>query len=89
MTWAALSIPSTGETAEGGWRTTVEVDREGDAWMPVTLKVGPEEVRIDTRERSTTVEVVTENRPDAVELDPERVLLDVDRSDNRRELSGG
>lgn len=93
LDWGVVSA-STAETGDGSWRTTVQVRREGEAWMPVTLRLtGPEggkrDVRIDTRERSTTVEVVTGERPHAVELDPGRTLLDVDREDNRRELTGG
>jgi aminopeptidase N len=93
LDWGVASA-STSETDDGSWRTTVRVRREGEAWMPVTLRVsGPEgtlrDVRVDTRERTATVEVVTGERPVAVELDPDRTLLDVDRSDNRRELSGG
>lgn len=86
---ADASVEETGD----GWRTTVTVRREGEAWMPVTLRVetgeGGTDVRLTSRERTQRVEVETEARPRAVELDPDRALLDSDRSDNRRELGGG
>jgi len=66
-----------------GWRTRVTVRREGEAWMPVTLAVGGDRVRIDGREREIVVEVATEERPETVELDPDREVLDVDRSNDR------
>ncbi|HEX2094735.1 MAG TPA: M1 family metallopeptidase [Longimicrobiaceae bacterium] len=66
------------------WRTRVEVLRVGDAWMPVTLRVGEETRTLDSREPRQTVEVVTRERPAEVVLDPDRVLLDLDRANNRR-----
>jgi hypothetical protein len=93
LDWGVTSA-STSETADGSWRTTVRVRREGEAWMPVTLRLlgsdGPaRDTRIETRKRSASVEVVTEVRPVAVELDPDRQLLDADRSDNRRDVTDG
>jgi hypothetical protein len=54
--------------------------------MPVVLQVGDERVRLDSREPRQTVEVVTAARPAEVVLDPDVVVLDVDRSNNRRAL---
>jgi hypothetical protein len=71
-------------TTDGSWRTTVTVDRAGDAWMPVELRVGAEVLRLDSRERRQTVEVVTRERPSEVVLDPRDLLLDYDRTNNRR-----
>lgn len=67
----------------GRWRTRVEVLRLGDAWMPVTLRVGDETRTLDSREVRQTVEVVTADRPTEAVLDPENVLLDIDPSNDR------
>ncbi len=67
----------------GRWRTTVEVIRLGEAWMPVDLQVGDVTRRLDSRETVQTVEVITQTRPDEVVLDPETIILDADRTNNR------
>jgi aminopeptidase N len=67
----------------GRWRTTVEVLRSGEAWMPVRLQVGDATRTLDSRERRQTVTVVTSAKPAEVALDPGRVLLDMDRSNDR------
>src|SRR5690606_41721442 len=77
---------STERRTDGRWVTRVDVERVGDAWMPVVLQVGDERVRLDSRERRQRVEVVTAARPAEVVLDPDVVVLDVDRSNNRRAL---
>jgi hypothetical protein len=63
-----------------GWRTRVQVSRLGQAWMPVTLQVGDVRRTLDSRERTQVVEVVTASRPAEVILDPDRVLLLLDRT---------
>lgn len=73
-------------TAGGGYRITVEVIREGEAWMPVTLQVGDVRRTLESRERVQTVGVTIDDWPDAVVLDPDVVLLDTNRENNRREL---
>ena len=75
------------EPAGGRWRTTVVVTRAGEAWMPVTLKVGDATRRLDSRERRQTVQVVTDQRPAEVLLDPDWVLIDRDRANNRAQVS--
>lgn len=72
--------------AGGRWRTRVEVVRAGQAWMPVTLRVGDVTRTLDSRDRRQTVEIVTAARPAEVLLDPEWVLIDMDRSNNRAPL---
>lgn len=69
--------------AGGRWRTRVEVVRTGEAWMPVTLRVGDVTRTLDSRDRQQTVEVLTNARPAEAMLDPAWVLLDADRSNNR------
>lgn len=81
LDWAITDASAT--PAGGGWLTTVRLRRGGEAWMPVTLAVGPERVRVDSRDREVTVEVRTEERPKDVRVDPDRVLLDADRSNDR------
>jgi hypothetical protein len=70
---------STARTA-AGWRTTVEVIRLGEAWMPVTLQVGDVRRGLTSRDRVQRVEVVTGRRPTRVALDPDEALLDLDLS---------
>jgi hypothetical protein len=70
----------------GGWETTVRVTRAGEAWMPVVLQVGDVRRTLDSRERSHRVRVRTAARPAEVLLDPEWVLIDPDRSNNRHAL---
>jgi hypothetical protein len=70
----------------GGWETTVRVMRGGEAWMPVVLQVGGERRLLESRDRVQTVRVVTAQRPSEVLLDPDWVLIDPDRSNNRFEL---
>jgi hypothetical protein len=65
-----------------GWLTRVVVDRQGEAWMPVAVQVGPQRVTLEARERTQTVEVVTEERPAAVVVDPDVVLLDANPANN-------
>ncbi|MFW6078710.1 MAG: M1 family metallopeptidase [Gemmatimonadota bacterium] len=77
------------ERAGDGWRTRVTVEREGGIWMPVELHVGDVVCRLDSRDRRFTVAVETPNRPGTVVLDPDAKLLDVDRSNNEREVTGG
>ena len=66
--------------------TSVEVLRLEDAWMPVTLQVGAETVRLDSRDRRQVVEVRTSARPTEAVLDPDFDLLDMDRANNRKAL---
>lgn len=79
----------TAPRADGGWRTRVEVIRSGQIWMPVELEVDGTRRRLDSRERRQWVEVDTAQRPSRVTLDPERILLDVNPSNNRRMLGSG
>lgn len=72
--------------AGGRWRTRVEVVRTGEAWMPVVLRVGGETRTLGSRERRQTVEIVTDARPAEAVLDPDWVLIDYDRSNNRAPL---
>jgi len=71
------------------WRVTAEILRQGDYWMPVTVRAGDARATVEAREESTTVELTSSERPAAVVVDPDRALLDVDRSDNRRDIGGG
>lgn len=73
-------------TADGGWETRVEVIREGEIWMPVDLRVGAETRRLESRDRRQVVTIESREQPTEVVLDPDEVLLDVDRSNNRRQL---
>jgi len=72
------------EQSDGTWKTTVEVLRRGEAWMPVTLQVGDQFVKLDSRDARQVVEVESDSRPAAIKLDPDRVLLDSDPTNDER-----
>ena len=74
------------ERAEGGWRTRVEVVRNGEAWMPVTLRVGGEDRRLESRSRRQQVEFVTPERAADAALDPEGWILDSNPANDRVEI---
>lgn len=91
-TTATLDYGITGVTtarlADGRWRSRVEVLRLGDAWMPVTLRVGEVTRVLDSRERRQTVEIITPSRPAEATVDPANQLLDLDPSNNRAAFRG-
>jgi len=76
----------TAPTGDGRWRTTVRVRRLGNVWMPVALRVGDVERRLESRERVQTVEIVTDQRPTEAVLDPDDILVTPDVSNHRREI---
>ena len=80
----ALGEVGWGIRPEGGYRLRIEVVRNGEAWMPVLLRAGSVERLLDSRERRQIVALDVPELPDAVVLDPERVLIDVDPRNNRR-----
>jgi hypothetical protein len=65
------------------WETSIEVLRDGDAWMPVKLRVGTETQLLERRDSAQIVKVRTAERPAEVVLDPEDVLLDIAPENNR------
>jgi hypothetical protein len=77
----------TEQVADGSWVTRVEVFRDGEIRMPVDIRVGDVVHRLPSGERRQSVTITTQNRPDAVTLDPENVLLDIDPANNARSLS--
>ncbi|HET9440171.1 MAG TPA: M1 family aminopeptidase [Longimicrobiales bacterium] len=79
---SAATVP-----ANGKWRTRVEVTRSGQAWMPVELKVGDVVQRLDSRESSFSVTVETTTKPTEVVIDPNIVLIDLDRQNNLKVIS--
>jgi hypothetical protein len=82
----AVHSAATERLPDDRWTTRVEVTRAGEAWMPVTLQVDGTRVILESRNRLQTVEVVTSDRPTAVVLDPDDVLIDIDPANNRRAL---
>jgi len=70
------------EKTETGWRTQVEVERLGDNWMPVVVRVGQEEQRLTGQDAVQVVDFLTTDRPDRVEIDPDILLIDTDRTNN-------
>jgi len=77
---------TTVEGSPGQWTTTIEIVREGEAWMPVKVRVGSETVMADSRDPRQTITVTTATRPDEVVLDPDNVLIDIAPANNRRTI---
>jgi len=82
LDYAVGTVTST--QANGRWRTTVEVLREGENFMPVTLQVGDVRQRLTSRDRRQVVEVETTAKPADVVLDPDLILIDYNRANNRK-----
>lgn len=82
----SVAAASTEPADNSRWRTRVTVRREGDAWMPVTVRVGAETRVLTGREAEQVVVVETTVRPQEVVVDPDGVLLDMDPANNRRGL---
>lgn len=68
------------------WRTAVQVVRRGENWMPITVRIGDAEHRLEGSDETQTVVVTTSNRPERVVLDPEAWLIDVDRTNDEAEI---
>lgn len=82
----AIEKANTVQQPNGSWRTTVTVTRAGDIWMPVDLAVGGKTIRLDSKERSYFVDVETTEKPAEAVLDPDKVLIDIVRGNNRRAI---
>ncbi|MGH7467282.1 MAG: hypothetical protein ACRENP_04780 [Longimicrobiales bacterium] len=54
--------------------------------MPVVLQVGAVLRRLEAQERRQIVSINTRQRPGAVVLDPDFVLIDIDPANNRKVL---
>lgn len=67
----------------GRWSTTVTVQRAGQAWMPVDVRVGDVTRRLTSRLRRQTLTVTTATKPAEVMVDPQWILIDYDRANNR------
>ncbi len=71
---------------DDGWRTSVDIERRGENWMPITVRIGEEERRLEGEGETRTVEVVTSERPEHVVLDPNAELVDVDPTNDEAEI---
>jgi hypothetical protein len=87
-TTASLDFAVDSVTAEqqgdGRWRVRFAVTREGDGWMPVTVRVGDQVRRLEGREARQVVEVFTAERPLEVVVDPMDQVLETDKSNNKK-----
>ncbi len=87
--WSTASIDYSVTSAsvvahpEGGFTTSVVVTRTGEGWMPVVIQVGDERQLLESRDAAQTVEFQTETRPTEVVLDPDVILLESDKTNNR------
>ena len=82
----SVADASTRRLPDGRWQTRVVVRRVGEAWMPVDVRVGNETRRVEGRERQQTVDFITAARPGEAWVDPEWILIDPDRGNNRASL---
>ncbi len=73
---------------DGSWITQVTIARNGEAWMPLEVQVGSTRVKLESREAVQTVEVSTENKPEAAILDPDLALFESTRENNRKVVEG-
>ena len=77
------SVASATTSQVGGrWQTRVQLARAGDAWMPVTVRVGDATARATGRGRMQTVTLTTATRPTEVVVDPSWILVDTNRGNN-------
>lgn len=67
----------------GGYVLDVEVERRGEAWMPVVVEAGGQRQRLESRDRIQRVRFHLAGRPGTVTIDPGGSLLDVNRANNR------
>ncbi|HEX6134515.1 MAG TPA: M1 family metallopeptidase [Longimicrobiales bacterium] len=77
---------STWQAADGRWIARIEVIRDGEAWMPVDIRVGDTVQRLTSRETRQIVLLSTTARPSSVTLDPDNILLDLDPANNTKEF---
>ncbi|MDR0787791.1 MAG: M1 family metallopeptidase [Gemmatimonadota bacterium] len=83
-----ITSATTTPDSNGGWTTRVEVQRAGEAWMPVIVRVGEVEERLESRDRIQVVMIRTASRPDLAVLDPEGILIDLIPANNTLRVSG-
>lgn len=81
-----IAEAGTRQLHDGRWETHVVVARIGDAVMPVVVEVGGVRARIDGRALRDEIRLVTASRPERVTLDPDALLLDLDRDNNSTAL---
>ena len=65
------------------WVARVTVERVGDIYMPVDLRVGTETRRLNAQDRVQVEYFRLPQRPVAAVLDPDNVLIDVNVDNNR------
>ena len=68
------------------WVSRIEIIREGDIWMPVTLQVGDTRIRIESKDRRHVYFVRTAQRPARVTIDPDNRLLDMEPANNAKDF---
>ncbi|HEX8361235.1 MAG TPA: M1 family metallopeptidase [Longimicrobium sp.] len=79
----SIASARTARAADGRWRTEAELVRTGDAWLPVTVRAGDAEQRVTGRAARQTVVLTSRERPTEVVADPNWVLIDPNRANNR------
>ena len=87
LDWAVTSATTT--RGSNGWETRVVLTRTGEAWMPVVVEAGDARTTVDSRDRTVEVTLISSTRPEAAVADPDVILIDVDRENNRVEVTGG
>ena len=82
----SIGAVNTRARPDGLWETTVEVNRAGEAWMPVRLQVGKDVRMLESRDRSQTETFITSTRPTEAVVDPGDVLIDLNPDNNRKAI---
>jgi hypothetical protein len=82
----ALGAVAARERRDGKWQLQVEIMREGEIWMPVTLEIDGQRYRLDSMDVRQSVDFVLDRRPARVVLDPDAVLLETRVDNNARDL---
>ena len=70
-----------------GYVLAVEVLRLGVAYMPVLVEAGGQRDVADSRDARQTVTFRLDAPPSHVAIDPDRSLVDIDRSNNRKSIT--
>jgi aminopeptidase N len=74
------------DLGNGSYETQITLTRAGDNYMPVDVLVAGKRVRVDSHERLVTLTVSSTMKPSEVVVDTDYVVIDPDRSNNKKVL---
>ncbi|MBT8398725.1 MAG: M1 family metallopeptidase [Gemmatimonadetes bacterium] len=79
-----LRSAETEQQDDGSWITELTVARNGEAWMPLEVQVGSVRAKLDSKDALQKVSISTQGKPESAVLDPDMVLLESTRENNRK-----